>query len=380
MIGPFPPPIQSGQAQVNQILLDGLKLNNKCSIINTRTEKKLLNLDSQGKVTKERLLSSLGRVFLGTLRIVFGKRNDAVYMTTGQSFLGYVKFIPFMWASRIRRSDYFIHIHGANFRRMFDSLSDLKMRIVMKSIKQATGVIVSGESLRAMFEGLISDNAIHVCNNGIPDSWFATEDEIDAKQQANSFKQRLNVVYLGNTMESKGILDLMEAITMIKATVKEDVHLDIITSGIEPKVAKEFRKRVSDLGLSVTIHFNARNDEKKKILLASKVFCLPTKHPYGEGQPMSIIEAMAAGCAIVTTRVGGIEDMLVGMPYVCFAEKDDPESIVNCILSFSNSDSVDSKVVWEYARERYSLRSFVNRITEIILTKKGFTEKEEGTS
>jgi len=375
MIGPFPPPIQSGQAQVNQILLDGLRLKNECAVINTKTENKLMNLDSQGKVTKERLFSSLWKVFLGSLRIVFGKKNDVVYLTTGQTFLGYSKYIAFMLAARIRRTNYFIHIHGANFGNMFDSLGEFKKKIIKMSLKKVAGVIVSGESLKAMFRGLVRDSSIHVCDNAIPDSWFAAEEEIDAKQQANSCKQTLNVVYLGNAMESKGILDLLEAISIMRDKDGIDIHLDIITSGIEPKIEKEFNKRTSNLGSLVTIHRSAPDDRKKKILLANRIFCLPTKHPFGEGQPISIIEGMAAGCTIVTTKVGGIEDMLVGMRYVSFAEKDNPKSIADCILSLFHSDSVDSKAVWEYARERYSIGRFVNRITEIFLTMELAPEK-----
>jgi glycosyltransferase involved in cell wall biosynthesis len=38
------------------------------------------------------------------------------------------------------------------------------------------------------------------------------------------------------------------------------------------------------------------------------VFCLPTYYPY-EGQPISILEAYATGCVVVTTEHSGIPEV-----------------------------------------------------------------------
>ena len=48
--------------------------------------------------------------------------------------------------------------------------------------------------------------------------------------------------------------------------------------------------------------------EKKALYGKSHVFCLPTYYPY-EGQPISILEAYATGCVVVTTEHSGIPEV-----------------------------------------------------------------------
>ena len=49
-------------------------------------------------------------------------------------------------------------------------------------------------------------------------------------------------------------------------------------------------------------------EAKKALYGETHVFCLPTYYPY-EGQPISILEAYATGCVVVTTRHSGIPEV-----------------------------------------------------------------------
>ena len=57
------------------------------------------------------------------------------------------------------------------------------------------------------------------------------------------------------------------------------------------------------------VHFNGfvSGDLKKELLSRSDVFVLPS---YNEGLPISILEAMSYGCAIISTPVGGIPEVV----------------------------------------------------------------------
>lgn len=64
--------------------------------------------------------------------------------------------------------------------------------------------------------------------------------------------------------------------------------------------------RVSQLGLAASVHLAGNRDDVERWLQALEIFVLPS---YGnEGVPQGIMQAMAAGLPVVSTRVGAIEE------------------------------------------------------------------------
>ena len=61
------------------------------------------------------------------------------------------------------------------------------------------------------------------------------------------------------------------------------------------------------------------------------VFCLPTTYPY-EGQPISILEAYAAGAIVITTDIGGIPDIFVDKKNGFLIEGGTQEALVNILI------------------------------------------------
>jgi glycosyltransferase involved in cell wall biosynthesis len=69
-----------------------------------------------------------------------------------------------------------------------------------------------------------------------------------------------------------------------------------------------------------------KGDEKYSLLASGNLFVFPS---YSEGMPNAVLEAMAVGLPIVTTRVGGINDFFIEDRMGSFIEKKDVQSIVN---------------------------------------------------
>lgn len=82
------------------------------------------------------------------------------------------------------------------------------------------------------------------------------------------------------------------------------VHLLIVGDGAE-RAALE--ARVGALGLRDTVQFLGRRDDVSSLLRAADVFAFPSRT---EGLPNALLEAMAAGCAIVATDVPGCRDLI----------------------------------------------------------------------
>jgi glycosyltransferase involved in cell wall biosynthesis len=70
---------------------------------------------------------------------------------------------------------------------------------------------------------------------------------------------------------------------------------------------QELELQVRELRLEHKIHFLGRRSDIPELLGASDVFVLPSQN---EGNPLSLMEAMAAGLPVVATAVGGVPELL----------------------------------------------------------------------
>lgn len=65
--------------------------------------------------------------------------------------------------------------------------------------------------------------------------------------------------------------------------------------------------RVAKLGIGDRVRFLGRREDVPQLLAACDVFCLPSLY---EGSSLAVLEAMAAGIAIVSSAIGGTEELI----------------------------------------------------------------------
>ena len=111
------------------------------------------------------------------------------------------------------------------------------------------------------------------------------------------------LIYLGSINKEKGIIELLSALFQ----VKYKVHLDLCGTIIEESIKDSFEELLYRLGDKVTYHGYVDKTKKSQLLSSADVLVLPS---YREGLPISILEAMANSCAVVTTPVGAIPEIL----------------------------------------------------------------------
>ena len=108
--------------------------------------------------------------------------------------------------------------------------------------------------------------------------------------------------------------------------------------------------------------------QKKKLLMESAVFCLPTRYPT-EAQPISLIEALCMGCTIVATDLPGILDTLgESYPKELFVEKDTQDIKKVLDMIYSDPDSIYEKISanMKSYHESFSLSRFAKKIYESV--------------
>ena len=114
------------------------------------------------------------------------------------------------------------------------------------------------------------------------------------------------ILYHGRVDRRKGALDLLEAFAeLVKET---SVKPRLIYSGIGPDF-DAVKERAAELNLSETVEMRGYVDYENvpEVYRACDVFASPT---YAEGFSNTILEAMASGLPIVSTRAVGVVDCL----------------------------------------------------------------------
>jgi glycosyltransferase involved in cell wall biosynthesis len=110
------------------------------------------------------------------------------------------------------------------------------------------------------------------------------------------------IAFVGRLEEAKGVLELLDAVAILRET-HPGVLLELAGEGDVDAIAR--RAHALGIGERVLVHGWCEPAARSRLLARASVFALPS---HAEGSPMSLLEAMAAGCAVVATRVGGIPD------------------------------------------------------------------------
>jgi len=163
-------------------------------------------------------------------------------------------------------------------------------------IKVANNIIAINPYILEEFAHIIRGRVYHV-ENPLADTFFDVQDETESNR----------VLFAGRIIPLKGILFLMQAIERLRHQIPNvQVYLagrPLLDHG--PSYPETVRAYVRDHNLEEHVHFLGQLDETA--LLQEYAHCailvLPSRQ---ETAPMVIAQAMAAGKAVVATRVGGI--------------------------------------------------------------------------
>jgi glycosyltransferase involved in cell wall biosynthesis len=352
IIGPLPPPI-NGCAFANKALFEYYKKDNaNYAFIDTST-KEISSI--QGDTFSIRKALSFSFKFFQVYKIF---SYEIVYFTPGLTFYGVLKYAPYIFLSQILKKKYIIHIHGNNFDTNYFYLSKIKKKLFYCLISKAAHGIVLSESLVKNLTPFLAKEKISVVKNFIP---------IDLIDQALCPKpvDMLRIVFLSNLIIEKGFVDVLDALYILKV---KGVKFEAIFAGkIDVEIFEKTKNKFDRLNGYVSYMGVVEGSVKKNILKQSNVFLLPTYYKI-EGQPISILEAMATGNIIVTTRHGGIEDV-INLENGFFVDKESPKSIASTLENISKnlSKEVENKSLLNFktAIALYTEEKYIENLQKI---------------
>ncbi len=254
-------------------------------------------------------ITSNRNIFKTLWKLLFIK-CDIVYFTIAQTVGGNLRDLLFLIVILLRRKKCIVHLHGGYYRHLIDNdCSFFQRKINYILFKKVDSAIVLGESLRWIFDGIVSENDIHIVKNCI-DNCFCVS-EIDEKLSDIESSYTINVLYLSNFISSKGYPDLLKVILELKRRgIVDKFKFYFAGKFFDEREKQFFDNYISENELSSHVIFNgpAYGQDKIDLLKKCHVFSLLSTYP-NEGQPISILEAMGNGMAIITTNHAGIPDI-----------------------------------------------------------------------
>ncbi|MGI8596947.1 MAG: glycosyltransferase [Thermoleophilaceae bacterium] len=138
---------------------------------------------------------------------------------------------------------------------------------------------------------------------------------------------------VASLQEYKGHAVLLEALTHPEPAL-ERIELDLVGGG---PLRGPLEALATRLGLLDRVHFRGSlpEPEVRALLDRADIFVLPSivaRDGQMEGLPVALMEALAAGVPVVTTRLSGIPELVRDGETGLLAEPGDPSSLANALV------------------------------------------------
>lgn len=331
IIGPTPPPAHGISVLTEILLRSDLRLSFDVVHLDTADRR---TLDNVGRFEFHNVMLALyhGARFHWLL---LWKRPAVVYMPVSESVLGFLRDSLFLLPSRLWGIPVVLHLHGGYLDTLYAERGGMFRWLMRFCFGHASRAIVLSDSFRGKFAGLVEPDRVRVVYNGIPPALYeASKDKYCSPRTSAP----LTVLFLGGLFESKGCFDLLRSVPyVLKQTT--DVRFVFVGDASFPE-ARQAMDWVQQHSLERYVSFlgTRSGDEKTRVFRESDVFAFPTWYPL-EGQPVAMIEAMAAGLPVLTTRHATIPDIL-GEDGAVYVNKRDPEDIAEKLLCLLGDESL----------------------------------------
>src|SRR6266436_5846893 len=252
-----------------------------------------------------------------------------------------------------------LHWHAAGLAKWLETVVQMRSRsLTYHFMKQVDLSIVLSRYNRADAEKLFSQE-IKVVSNGIPDPCLDFSRQVQPRRQARSVARKkllageelnteelaaaggdpqvVTVLYLAHCTREKGLFDTVAGVELANRELKNHrspLSLRLLVTGnfVTAEEKAEFDRLLNKPGASETIEYLGFvfGEQKHRLLREADLFCFPTYYE-NENQPVNLIEAMAFGLPILTTRWRSIPELFPAN-YAGLVEVRSPDQIARSLV------------------------------------------------
>jgi len=220
-----------------------------------------------------------------------GERIDVFHINTAFVPLAIYRDAIYALTARLAGVPVLLQIHGGRFLvNEFDNR--LLAWTAAKMLRLAKTIVVYSEIEKALVEKRWKNLSARILNNAVP------LDEVLPIKRAEGGNR---LIFFGRFHESKGLREIIEACRILK-----NENFDFRFKSYGEGAEKDFFVSEMTALLGDRFHHGgvAAGAERWQKLAGADIFVLPSRH--GEGLPMAMLEAMAAGCVVVVAEIASV--------------------------------------------------------------------------
>ena len=292
----------------------------------------------------------LFRMFL----LLSSQKISIVYIHSGDSPSPIRKYFYFKLSKKFK-CKIILHWHGASFMEQYYFLPHFWKKKIKEILSDSDMVICLSNSWKNAVLKMAPNANTFVLPNAVKIPKLEAENNYDSKRI-------VNLTFLGQIGPRKGIWDLLH---VVKKLVEHEYPVSLFIGG-NGEVDK-LKKKVASLGIKKNVHFLGwiSDEERDALLKKTDIYVLPS---YGEGMPMSILEAMSYAIPVVTTRVGGIPEIVKDNKTGFLTDPGDKDSLYNkleiLIISSEYRDRIGKQARSSVA-SNHNLESYFKTLNHI---------------
>jgi len=206
-------------------------------------------------------------------------------------------------AARLARRPHVLTMHGN--QTMCDAW---RRRVVLRcAFRGSHAVVAVSESTKVQLDrdlGL-SPESVRVIRNGVPIRVGQGE---GIRQELGMRDGEILILAVGNLLERKGHIFLLRALQKLQEDGLSEPWRLAIAGGRGGEERSKLEAFIAEHGLSERVHILSYRNDIPDLLAAADLFVMPS---LWEGLPLSIIEAMLMGVAVIASDTSGIPEAIV---------------------------------------------------------------------
>lgn len=222
-------------------------------------------------------------------------------------------------AGRLAGCRVILHAHGGRVHLW--ATSALRRRLVRVVLTAAHRVVaVSAEGRDTLAAALGEGRVVFVANGVDLERFSPAADAVPGSGPPR-------ILYAGLLSPRKGVLDLLTASRLL---AEHGVVHEVWLAGGTPDEGPEgeAQVRAAALGENIRLLGPQPLDAMPELYRSCDVFCLPS---WWEAMPLTVLEAMASGVAVVATEVGDVARLLADGEAGALVAPRDPEALAEAL-------------------------------------------------